>query len=196
MKSSYAQKSSVKCICFVGNGATGVPNGAGTKGKGETVLHTEAPQLVLGNNSRMELWSASQDMVLKPGPPMGNKQKATVGFMSLFCLTHLLSVWLNDTANKIKPDLAGYGGHAGALGYAGRGAKGNGNQDVSPGLVRIEDLCWNWQMNWCISEVQRCRFRGNGDIFLFAFAGNGAASASLHGAGTKGNGKTVPSDLC
>lgn len=28
------------------------------------------------------------------------------------------------------------------------------------------------------------------------FAGNGAASASLNGAGTKGNGKTVPSDLC
>lgn len=46
--------------------------------------------------------------------------------MSLFCLTHLLSVSLNDTANKIKPDVAGYGRHTGALGYAGKGAKGNG----------------------------------------------------------------------
>lgn len=33
-------------------------------------------------------------------------------------------------------------------------------------------------------------------IFCDLFAGNGAASASLNGAGTKGNGKTVPSDLC
>lgn len=45
-------------------------------------------------------------------------------------------------------------------------------------------------MNWCISEVQL-----HGDIFLCYFAGKGAASASLNGAGTKGSGKTVPSDL-
>lgn len=76
----------MKFIYFVGNGATGVPNGAATKGKGETVLHMEAPQLILGNNSRMELWSASQAMVFKPDRPMDNKQKASVGFMSLFCL--------------------------------------------------------------------------------------------------------------
>lgn len=79
MKSNkhYAQKSSVNCIYFVGNGATGVPNGAGTKGKGETVPHnTEAPQLMLGKSSCKELWSALQDMVFKPDQQMGNKQKA------------------------------------------------------------------------------------------------------------------------
>lgn len=72
-----------------------------------------------------ELWFALQDMVFKLDQPVGNKQKASVWSMSLFCLAHLLCVWLNDTTNKVKPDVACYG-RPGALGFAGQGAKGNG----------------------------------------------------------------------
>lgn len=89
----------------------------------EIQLYSE--KAVLGNNSSMERRSALQDMVFKLDQQRGNKQKTSV-WLSLFCFTHLLSVSLNNTANKIKPDVAGYGRHAGALGYAGQGAKGNG----------------------------------------------------------------------
>lgn len=40
--------------------------------------------------------------------------------------THAWDELMNDLADKIKPDVAGYGRHAGTLGYAGQGAKGNG----------------------------------------------------------------------
>lgn len=58
--------------------------------------------------------------------PTNGQQTKGISMINDSVLSHIYILSLIDATNKIIPDVAGYGRHVGALGYAEQGAKGNG----------------------------------------------------------------------